>query len=531
MKKVLAMMLVVTMFAAVLLSQPLEASAESLYIRKIVSVVYDDSGSMSNDSSNDRYVYANYAMQAFCGMLNSEDQLYITYMNDIFQRNARGEIVKDSNNKAVVNENYQPEKINLSAGGIQASVDAIRNHHHAGNLTPYAAVELAMKKLQSVQDSNPNTQYWLVVISDGGFNDESVPKDELDMRLSNFTQKKMPNGTNAQVSFFSIGSNAIRPTENVKKGIYSYYAADEASVVSEMSKIADRVSGRTRLSGADVKKVDDRTIQVSSAIPLLNIAVLLQQSDARVSGAGYLGESSIPISRKTTLGYEATSVNPGEKHISMNGSAFLIGDSNSVISAGTYNITFDKPVNVSDVVVLYEPALETRMSIQVNGKEVKNFAELYDTMAGDKISVSCKVYEMGTDNVVDPSLLPPGTKYSLSLKENGQVVQQSNEQGMSLTDYELKNIETELTASVTIEGFNAIEYTIKFTPTEYVPKVVYTLQSSFGSSVKSVKYDDIGSNQDLSICFTVLADGVPLTDVNAVKALNPTVNVPTTPKQ
>ena len=48
MKKILAMMLAVMIIIPLLLSQPLEASAESLYIRKIVSVVYDDSKSMSN---------------------------------------------------------------------------------------------------------------------------------------------------------------------------------------------------------------------------------------------------------------------------------------------------------------------------------------------------------------------------------------------------------------------------------------------------------------------------------------------------
>ena len=45
--------------------------------RKIVSVVYDDSGSMDGD----KWAYANYAMQSFCGMLNSDDQLFITYMS------------------------------------------------------------------------------------------------------------------------------------------------------------------------------------------------------------------------------------------------------------------------------------------------------------------------------------------------------------------------------------------------------------------------------------------------------------------
>ena len=76
MRRIVALLLVTVLFLAVFVGGiSAKASAESLYIRKIVSVVYDDSGSMFGD----KWAYANYAMQTFCGMLNSEDQLYITY--------------------------------------------------------------------------------------------------------------------------------------------------------------------------------------------------------------------------------------------------------------------------------------------------------------------------------------------------------------------------------------------------------------------------------------------------------------------
>ena len=53
----------------------------------------------------------------------------------------------------------------------------------------------------------------------------------------------------------------------------------------------------------------------------------------------------------------------------------------------------------------------------------------------------------------------------------------------------------------------------------------YTISAGFVGNVKSVKFDDISTNKDLAICFTVYADGVAMTDVNAVKALNPVINV------
>ena len=60
----------------VLCTVPSIAFVEPLYVRKNVSVAYDNSGSMSGN----KWDFANYAMQSFCGMMNSEDKLFITYI-------------------------------------------------------------------------------------------------------------------------------------------------------------------------------------------------------------------------------------------------------------------------------------------------------------------------------------------------------------------------------------------------------------------------------------------------------------------
>ena len=95
MRKTVSLTLAVVIICATLfLCFSFPAAAESLYIRKIVSIVYDDSGSMTVGG---KWAYANYAMQSFCGMLNSEDQLFITYMS------------------SAENDSYAPEEIDLSS--------------------------------------------------------------------------------------------------------------------------------------------------------------------------------------------------------------------------------------------------------------------------------------------------------------------------------------------------------------------------------------------------------------------------------
>ncbi len=488
MKRLVCIALAVLLLLTVLPALPLTASAESLYIRKIVSLVFDDSGSMGSDG---KYDYANYALQAFCGMLNSEDQLFVTYMS----------------------AQNTPEKMNLSPSGIQDTVDTISGKSCGSGGTPFRAVETAYNKLKSVKDSNPNTQYWLVVITDGQFS--GISADEMNVKIGEYAQSVMPNGTNPQITFLGIGGDAQLP--NSSKGVYTYYAASESSIVSTMAQMADQISGRTRLQSGSIRLVDSKTVEISSTIPLLNIAVFAQGTEAKITKAVDGEGASIPIGRSAKLSY-------GESN-SLRANAYLLGNSQTVIGAGTYRITFDRAVALENVVILYEPALEMRMTVTVNGKEITDYSQLDDTMEGDTISVSCKIYEMGTQREIDPDLLPPGTKFEITVLEDGKVAAQSSGKDMLLSGYTLKNIKTEIQAAVTIEGFNPIAYSKKFTPTQYVHQTVYTVEASFGSNVKSVQYEQIAANQDMTVCFTVYADGVAMTDVEAVKALGPVITV------
>lgn len=507
MKRVVAAALAVVLVVGfAVLAKPMTASAESLYIKKIVSVVYDDSGSMSNyDSPN--WAYASYAMQAFCGLLNSDDRLFITYMSD-----------------ADANPNHVPDEVDLSAFGIQDSIDRIRAHTSEGS-TPYSAVDIAMQKLRDTQDSNENTQYWLVVITDGAFQDgsSSISKGELDSKLSSFTNETMPNSTRPQVTYLAIGSGAIMPTHDTEKGIYVYDSAGAGDIVGVMSDIADKVSGRSRLSGTDIRLLDSRTVQVTSDIPLLNIAVLSQRSSAKVTRAYYSNGSPLDIERSVSFAYPSQrGYNTDETLI---GGGFLIGNGDDPIEAGTYAFEFDEDVTLDNFVVMFEPALEVRLSVVRNGETLDNLSQLQDSHAGDIISVSYNIYEVGTNNRVSLDLLPSGTTCEVTISENGTVVESATGSTMEINDFELDNCDTRISAAVRITGFNPIEYTAEFTPGEYVPRVVYTISPAFGSDLRSVKLDDISANTDLTVEFSVYADGVLLTSAAEVLALNPQISV------
>ena len=507
MKKIAKVMLTAVIMLAVALTSVYNlstvAEAESLYIKKVVSVVFDDSGSMQNPTNGDpnRYPSANYAMQSFCGMLNSEDQLFITYMS-----------------KAHTDPANATESIDLSPGKIQGSIDAIANHS-AGGQTPFSAVEIAYEKLKSVNDPNPNTQYWLVIITDGDFNsgaDMPYTPEVLSSKCNYFASQVMPNGTNPQITFMAIGSSIARPTENIEKGIYVYTAKSDnpANIKNTMSSIADRISGRTRLNTSDIKLVNENTVRVSSEIPLLNIVTFAQGTDAVITEVKTSSGGKIDISRAATLKYG--------NDVALRGSTTLIGDSQSVIPSGTYDIVFNKSIALENVIVLFEPALETRVTFKLNGREVAPSA-LADSHDGDKVSVSCKIYELGTDKEISPSLLPSDTEYSIIIYENGAVASQALGQDLTLSDYTLKEIDTKIVASVAIKGFNPISYTARFTPKEHVYVPTYTVSAETEGASSSLKYDDIATNDSFKVIFKFFADGVQITSEDEVRALAPVI--------
>ncbi|MBR5272860.1 MAG: hypothetical protein IKU25_05635 [Clostridia bacterium] len=529
---ILAVMVLATSF---LFLGTLSASAETLCVKKVVSVVYDDSGSMSNDNSL-KWAYASYAMQAFCGMLNKDDELYISYMSDF--KDIRGNI-----------GSYRPTKYDLSSSGIQGTVNTIR-HEYGGDNTYIASVDAAMQQLSRVQDRDENTQYWLVVITDGEFqyNDLSayVPVSEVEKKLKDFTKTTMANGTNPKITFMGIGNSesdakAKCPPKDEANGLYVYTAGSANSIVNVMSEMAARVSGRTQLSKSEIKLVGSRKVEVTSEVPLFNIAVLSQKSSAKLTKATYKNGGALNVSRSASFLYPdpaSTKYSYIKTDKTLKGGGFLVDNGNDAMKAGTYVFEFDQDITLDNLVVLIEPALEVRMVVMVDGEPASPSA-LYNLSAGKNISVECKVYEAGTDKEVPMSKLPKGTSCSVTVAENGKVVASSKDG--ALRSYELKETPTKITVSLNMTGFKPITKTVDFTPTKYVPPAttttttpttttttepppVYEIKAQFGSDVKSVKYDNISSNTALTVEFSVYKDGQRVTDANEVRSLNPQVS-------
>ena len=464
---------------------PMSASAQALSIKKIVSVVFDDSGSM-NDTTM-KWSYANYAMQAFCGLLNKEDELYITYMST-----------------------YNKSDHFDMTGDLQSNVDNIRAHF-AGSGTPIESVDSAISTLKGVQNSNPNTQYWLVIITDGQFatygstgqQNGTVSFSELEKRVSDLAGETMPNGSKPMVSYFAIGSDASKMIADESNGIFAYDAVDTNEIVNVMSEIADKVSGRIRIPVDKMTFIDDSTVQITSELPMLNIAVLAQKTQAQVSelkGA----DATLAAVQSAKLLYPPMQGGIATDE-SLKGGTFLFDNGSFNTPAGTYTFKFTEPVSRDSVVIMYEPAIEIRMAVYLqNGYDVKNMNSLF---AGQEIDVVCKIYESGTDKVIDPALLSSNVKYNVSYFENDTLISEQTNSALTIRNISLTDIDSELRAAIEIPGFLPMTSSLSFHP---APPVQYTM-TAVAPDGSTIRRTDLYKNEK-GIVFTIFGDGVPLTE-------------------
>lgn len=478
MKKVVCLLL--TMILLITVIPPLTVSADSTYTKKVVSILYDDSGSMNQDG-NTAWAYANYAMQYFCGALNEGDQLFITYMSDYTHTEIPAGFDSDR----------------------QSAINSIQNHV-ASSSTPYDAIEYATKAFNKVSDYDANTQFWLVIITDGNFSEGifDISKAQLDSKLHEISAETMPNGSNPVIEFFAIGQNVTLPDEDADNNIFVAHAKTENEIVGELSDIADKVSGRYRTT---VTQIDDHTIEFSSDIPLINISLVLQGASADISGVwvdNHLLEVTSLYKLGEPKGDDSWNRDGVEK---LKCTLAMINNGGENIPAGTYRIEFSDSLSANDIDVLLEPALELKLSLFKEDTLISDPSALY---SGDTINIVCDIYEMGTQNEIDPKYI---SSDSIKLIEATSDSQTATSDSFMLDGYTLSFCETKVFASLQMNGVAPITASLVFTPRE---PAVFGIEVVSGGDITIAK-PDLPKNER-GVLFVLTVNGVPATPEEAV---------------
>ena len=480
------------LFAAILLFAGLPllygtADAATLRNKKIVSVVYDDSASMQGPN----WAFANYAMQTFVAMLNEDDELYITYMSD------------------------ESHAARIGTDDLGAAVDDIRNHATALG-TPYESVKTAMEQLEKAGDNNPNTQYWLVVFTDGGYNEEG--RDTVERDLDKFRTKQMANGTNPQIMYMTIGDEAdVFTPHPTDPDITVVRAQGREDVRDCMFDISSKVTGRVRVEDSDLSLKDDHTVTLSSNVPLFNLSILVQNKDVQVKSIKDSDNRDIPIRYEIPIRMPDKSISLANDVEDMFGTVTLAGSDQGNIPAGDYTITFSAPIEKEDIVVMLEPALQLKIRIMADGTEVTDPDQI--PVSANNITAEAGIYEYGTDNLIMDSLLPGDVIRHISYSIDGNEIDSAD--SLRLDNLAVAEGENLISASMNIEGFFNLETTLEFTPSP-LPVVDRIDAELFYDGSERKKHSDGTKDAEnviyltrlkdnhTGIRFTVYQDGSPI---------------------
>ncbi|MBR3642491.1 MAG: hypothetical protein IKN57_03185, partial [Parasporobacterium sp.] len=360
------------------------AKADSASGRKIVSIVFDDSWSMSTEN---RYSNANYAMQAFIALLDEEDELYVVYMSDVMRA-----IQADPSNT-------DPAGLAVRIGleDPQAGADQVRAKPWNGAGTPYSSVQVGYNELFNHPDPESSTSYYLVVMSDGGFMDDvtnstAIETGRVQALFESFAQKPMPNGTMLNTYYLAIGNEAVPLTDRPDLNFHAFTTTDGLSMIRAIGQMADMISGRYRLDPSEILQTAGNVVSVTSPLPLRNIAFLSQGRAANV--AQILGPDGVsyPITRNVTLSPDAYN---GDA--SLFGDAILADNGAENMPSGTYTVTFTSDIDLSSLTVMFEPALSYELVFSTQGIEIPKEA-VGGLLEGQELTVSGRVVETGTQN-------------------------------------------------------------------------------------------------------------------------------------
>lgn len=494
-KRIVSIIICVFLVGGIFLIPSYADDMASVRNKKIVAVVYDDSGSMMGDN----WAYACYAMQAFTAMLNKEDDLYLVYMSD-------------------------PQNcLSIPTSNLIQAVTDVRNHNISGG-TPFDSVKTAISRLKGINESDPNAQFWLVVFTDGAF-DEDLPGVE--KTLNSFSKEKMKNGSEPQIMYMTIGDFGDNYTPKLSQSNISVLTAnDSKEIVDRIFDISSKVSGRYRVEDKDITIVDDKTIKVSANIPLLNIGILTQNTETKVVDVKTDEGVSVPIKADIPISSPDASNNcvsgASDEALSMHGRVALAGEDGKNIPAGNYIVTFSDKIAKENLVIMFEPALRLRITLYCDDVEVDDFDSITTGMTN--LSAKAELYEAGTDNVVLLSLLPGGVSTKTEHFIDDQLIEDTKT--LEINPLTVNEGDHSVVATLDLPGYFHLESSVSFTPTSFVIDSI-TAELSYDGSPRR-QYNDGTSDGDnvvyithlkdnkTGIKFTVSANGAPIDKTQAL---------------
>ncbi|MCC2537236.1 VWA domain-containing protein [Bacillus cereus group sp. TH204-1LC] len=329
---------------------------------RVVSLVYDDSGSMRN---NDRWKYANYALQSLVALLDEKDKFSYVPMS----------------------KPNDPLNISLTKDKRQTEIEGIGAWKTYLN-TPFSAVETAMQSIKKEADIDGKREFWLIVLTDGAFNDLEKDKiggkEQILQKLAQFKKEMDAKKISLHPILITMEEDLGQQEKaqlNTFKEIWkkeingvTMPSSGEDGIVKSVNQVAALVANRDPFSSVEsiVKtKVVGKKVEITTPFPLKRMTLVRQSPslpDYQVT------QISKPLQLQSSFSIHA----PGEAKLFGN-IVHISTENEEVIKPGTYTIEVDRDIEKEGLQVLVEPALNYTVSTyDKEDKDRKNVEEMYE---------------------------------------------------------------------------------------------------------------------------------------------------------
>ena len=227
---------------------PVKASEAVHEPARTIHIVYDDSGSMYSNA--DTWCRAKYSMEVFAAMLGEADHMNVYYMSDY------------------IGNTTNPPRITLNgADGADVNVSKIHNEKTTANSTPFNAVRKACADLASAEAD----EKWLVILTDGEFEDGRMSSAEIDSFLAG-------KADDIHVMFLGMGQKATGITENAANNIFYVDAKTNTQILNRITEISTRIFNSNKL------EVNASTKKCSFDVPMGELTVFAQGAHVEIDG-------------------------------------------------------------------------------------------------------------------------------------------------------------------------------------------------------------------------------------------------------
>lgn len=356
---------------------PIRIAAAAYVPTRVINVVYDDSGSMY--SGADTWCRAKYSMEVFASMLGDTDKMNVYYMSDYSTGTSA------------------PSRITLDgADGAEVNVDKVHSQKTFANDTPFNAVRKACSDLTSTTAD----EKWLVILTDGEFEDGRMSTAEIDQYLAGKSE-------DIKVMFLGMGQNAAGITEDASKDIFYVEAKTNTQILNRITDICTRIFNSNKL---DVN-VSSKTC--SFDIPMSELIVFAQGANVEIKGIKRSDGSLVKSSRNPVeVKYskcDATNYN----NQPVTGLLGKIATFKDDFSAGDYILDVS---GAETLEIYYKPNIAVTACL--TDSKGKSVTDLEDLAAGE-YTISFRLVKSGTAEPVAASKLLGDVVYEAAVTNNG----------------------------------------------------------------------------------------------------------------